>query len=108
MIDLIPGQRAIAQRSWFKLRGVPILYAPAFYKDLREGARKSGFLSPSVGNSNRRGLMYGLGYFWAIHRSYDLNYRPQYFTLRGLAHTVDFRGKPGQHDIMSARRHPKA
>jgi len=96
VIDVIPGQRAIAQRSWFKLRGVPIFYAPAFYKDLREGARKSGFLSPSIGNSNRRGLMYGLGYFWAINRSYDLSYRPQYFTQRGLAHTVDLRGRPTQ------------
>jgi len=101
VIDLVPGRRAIAQRSWFKLRSVPILYAPVFYKDLREGARKSGFLSPSVGNSNRRGLMYGLGYFWAINRSYDLNYRPQYFTQRGLAHTVDFRGKPGQNSEFS-------
>lgn len=96
VIDVIPGQRAIAQRSWFKLRGVPILYAPAFYKDLREGARRSGFLTPNVGNSNRRGQMFGVGYFWAIHRSYDLSYRPQYFTQRGLAHTVDVRGRPTQ------------
>ncbi len=101
VIDVIPGRRAIAQRSWFKLRGVPILYAPAFYKDLREGARKSGFLTPSVGNSNRRGLMYGLGYFWAISRSYDVSYRPQYFTQRGLAHTVDFRAKPTQRSELS-------
>lgn len=96
VIDVIPGQRAIAQRSWFKLKGVPILYAPVFYKDLREGARKSGFLTPSVGNSNRRGLTYGIGYFWAVNRSYDVSYRPQYFTERGLAHTVDFRGRPTQ------------
>lgn len=102
VIDLIPGQRAIALRSWFKLKGVPILYTPAFYKDLREGARKSGFLSPSVGNSNRRGLMYGVGYFWAINRSYDLSYRPQYFTQRGLAHTVDFRGRPTQDSEFNA------
>lgn len=102
VIDVIPGQRAIAQRSWFKLRGVPVLYAPVFYKDLRQGARKSGFLSPSVGNSNRRGLMYGVGYFWAINRSYDVSYRPQYFTQRGLAHTVDFRGRPTQNSEFNA------
>ena len=38
--------------------------------------------------------MYGGGYYWAINRSYDLDYLLQYFTLRGPAHTVDFRGKP--------------
>jgi LPS-assembly protein len=102
VIDVIPGQRAIAQRSWFKLRGVPILYAPAFYKDLREGARRSGFLTPNVGNSNRRGQMIGVGYFWAISRSYDLSYRPQYFTQRGLAHTVDVRGRPTQNSEFNA------
>ncbi len=102
VIDVVPGQRAIAHRTWFRLRGVPILYAPAFYKDLREGARRSGFLTPSVGNSNRRGLMYGVGYFWAISRSYDLSYRPQYFTQRGLAHTVDFRARPTQNSELSA------
>ena len=34
------------------------------------------------------------GYFWAINRSYDLTYRGQYYTTRGLVHHVDFRGKP--------------
>ncbi|HXI39312.1 MAG TPA: LPS assembly protein LptD, partial [Bryobacteraceae bacterium] len=36
----------------------------------------------------------GLGYYWAINRSYDATYRVQDFTQRGLAHHVDFRGKP--------------
>ena len=37
--------------------------------------------------------MVGAGYYWAINRSYDAMYRGQYFTQRGLAHTMDFRGK---------------
>ena len=40
--------------------------------------------------------MFGLGYYWAINRSYDLMYRGQLFTQRGFAHTLDFRGKPTQ------------
>lgn len=102
VIDLIPGERALAHHSWFRLRGVPLLYAPALYKDLREGARRSGFLTPNIGNSNRRGRMIGVGYFWAINRSFDLTYRPQYFTARGLAHTVDFRGRPTQNSDFNA------
>jgi len=38
--------------------------------------------------------MIGVGYYWAINRSYDAMYRAQLFTERGFAHTVDFRGKP--------------
>jgi LPS-assembly protein len=40
--------------------------------------------------------MYGWGYYWAINRSYDATYRQQYFTERGFAHHIDFRGKPRQ------------
>lgn len=94
--DIIPGNRAIANRAVFRMRGVPLFYSPIFYKSLSDSTRKSGFLTPNIGNSNRRGFMYGLGYYWAINRSYDMQYRAQYFTQRGLAHNVDFRGKPTQ------------
>ena len=78
------------------MKGVPLLYAPVFYKSLAERPRKSGFLTPNIGTSSRRGYMFGLGYYWAINRSYDLMYRSQLFTQRGFAHTMDFRGKPTQ------------
>jgi LPS-assembly protein len=38
--------------------------------------------------------MLGGGYYWAINRSYDATYRAQWFQTRGMAHHVDFRGKP--------------
>ncbi len=92
--DVIPGDRALAYRSVFRLKGIPLLYAPAFYKSLKKMPRKSGLLTPSIGNSNRRGPMIGGGYYWAINRSYDLMYRGQLFTRRGVAHNADFRGRP--------------
>lgn len=92
--DIIPKQRAILQRAVFRLRGVPIFYFPVFYKSLEKQPRRSGFLTPSIGNSSRFGQMIGIGYYWAVNRSYDLTYRPQYFTERGFAHNVEFRGKP--------------
>jgi LPS-assembly protein len=56
--------------------------------------RRSGFLTPNIGNSSRRGKMIGIAYYWAINRSYDVTYRVQNFTQRGFAHNIDFRGKP--------------
>ena len=91
-----PADRALAYRAVFRLRAIPLLYAPVFYKSLEEQPRKSGFLTPNIGNSSRRGKMVGVGYYWAINRSYDATYRAQWFTQRGFAHTVDFRGKPSQ------------
>jgi LPS-assembly protein len=94
--DVIPGDRAIARNSVFWLRKIPLFYTPMFYKALDRAPRKSGFLAPNFGTSSRRGTMLGGGYYWAINRSYDAMYRAQLFTQRGVAHHVDFRGKPNQ------------
>ena len=92
--DVIPNDRAIAYSSVFRVRRIPIFYTPFFYKSLERLPRRSGFLTPNIGNSSRRGKLIGVGYYWAINRSYDLTYRNQYFTQRGFAHNIDFRGKP--------------
>ncbi len=92
--DIIPDERAIAHKSTFVVRNMPLFYTPFFYHSLDKEPRHSGFLLPLVGHSSRRGWMVHGGYFWAINRSYDLTYRAQYYTTRGLVHHVDFRGKP--------------
>jgi LPS-assembly protein len=94
--DIVPYDRALAYHSWYRVRSIPVLYSPVFYRSLKKYPRQSGFLTPNIGNSSRRGKMLGIGYYWAINRSYDLMYRAQWFTERGLAHHVDFRGKVGQ------------
>jgi LPS-assembly protein len=92
--DIIPEDRALAYKAIFRVRKVPLFYAPYFYKSLAKIPRRSGFLTPNVGNSSRRGIMFGIGYFWAISRSYDVTYRLQDFTDRGFAHNAEIRGKP--------------
>jgi LPS-assembly protein len=94
VFDIVPGQHAIARHTIFRLKHVPILYLPYFYRALGKNTRQSGFLTPNFGHSSTRGYLYGGGYYWAINRSYDMDYVFQYFTLRGPAQTFDFRGKP--------------
>ncbi|MFN0170159.1 MAG: LPS-assembly protein LptD [Bryobacteraceae bacterium] len=94
LFDIVPNDRAIAQRALFRLKKVPLFYAPYFYKSLEKLPRRSGFLTPNFGNSSRRGLMFAEGYYWVINRSHDLTYRAQIFTARGVAHHLDLRGKP--------------
>lgn len=90
--DIIPNERAISRKSVMYLKNIPIFYFPWFRKSLETQPRKSGFLTPNIGNSSQRGQTVGLGYFWAINRSYDLTYRTQIYTKRGLAHQADFSG----------------
>ncbi len=96
VFDIIPNDRAIVRNAHFRVRGVPLLFAPAFYKSLEKQPRRSGFLTPNIGNSTRLGFIFGAGYYWAINRSYDVSYRSQVFTSRGFAHLVEFRGRPTQ------------
>ncbi len=91
--DIIPHDRAIGYHGVFHIKRLPLFYFPAFYKSLKRIPRKSGFLTPSIGRSSRFGEFFGLGYYWAINRSYDFLYRGEYYSLRGLASTVDLRGK---------------
>ncbi|HEY1340601.1 MAG TPA: LPS assembly protein LptD [Bryobacteraceae bacterium] len=91
-----PGHKATAYHATFLVRRFPLFYAPFFYHSLEREPRKSGFLIPNAGHSSRRGWMVGLGYFWAINRSYDVTYQFQDYTARGLTHHIDFRGKPSE------------
>jgi len=94
IFDIIPEDRAVTHWSLFRLRGIPLFYFPYFYKSLKKEPRKSGFKTPEFGHSSQFGYFVGTGYYWAINRSYDMTYLLTDYTARGLAHHVDFRGKP--------------
>jgi len=96
LFDIIPDDRAIAHKAVFRIRGVPAFYFPWFYKALKKEPRKSGFLTPQAGHSSQFGYFVGAGYYWAINRSYDLQYLATDYTSRGIAHHLDLRGKPSQ------------
>jgi LPS-assembly protein len=96
MFDIIPGDRAIARHTVFRVKRVPIIYLPYFYRPLGRNPRSSGFLTPNIGHSSIFGWMVGAGYYWAINRSYDMTGVVQYFTDRGPALRYNFRGKPNE------------
>jgi LPS-assembly protein len=91
--DIKPNDKALTHHAIFRIRTIPIFYFPLYYKSLKKLPRQSGFLTPNIGHSSVYGEMFGLGYYWAINRSYDLLYRLQYFTSRGPANNLEMRGK---------------
>jgi len=91
---IVPEEHATAYKSMFLLKNIPLFYFPWFYRSLEKEPRKSGFLFPNIAPHTLRGFMLGLGYYWAISRSYDVTYHIEDFTTNALTHHVDFRGKP--------------
>ena len=67
-----------------ELKGVPILYAPVISFPVGD-ARKSGFLFPSFGTSNKSGFEFGAPYYFNLAPNYDLTLTPQLLSRRGLA-----------------------
>ncbi len=91
--EIVPRDYAVAHKSWFYLRSIPLMYLPKFRKRLEKHPRHSGILLPSVGTNSLKGQFVDAGYYWAISRSYDLTYEGTYFTNVGLQHNAEFRGK---------------
>lgn len=57
--------------------GVPLLYFPIFWHADPTADRVSGFLTPSLGSSRRRGFTYEQPYYWAASPSTDVILSPQ-------------------------------
>jgi LPS-assembly protein len=72
------------------LKGIPILYAPAITFPVGP-SRKSGFLFPSFGNSDKSGFEIGVPYYFNLAPNYDLTLTPFLLSRRGFGLGVDYR-----------------
>jgi LPS-assembly protein len=72
------------------LMGVPILYTPVISFPVGP-ARKSGFLFPSFGNSDKSGFELGVPYYFNLAPNYDLTLTPFLLSRRGFGLGADFR-----------------
>lgn len=59
------------------VKGVPVLYLPLFWHADPTAERASGFLTPSLGLSDRRGFSYEQPYLWAVSPYTDIILSPQ-------------------------------
>lgn len=82
--------RGTASNVSLKIRNVPILYLPWFSFPLTE-ARKSGFLWPIIGTSERSGLYLSTPYYFNLAPNYDLTLTPTLLSRRGLQLSSEFR-----------------
>lgn len=76
-------EEGFARGTLVYFKGLPILATPAMSFPLSE-ARKSGFLPPTIGTTNRGGLEVTVPYYWNIAPSRDLTLYPRLYAKRGL------------------------
>ena len=85
--------------STFRIKGVPILFLPYATHPV-ERQRKSGLLVPNIGNSSRKGLVFGESVYWAMTRTTDLLAGTEYFSKRGWAPQGEFRARPSERSFV--------
>lgn len=80
----------VARGAKLTFKGVPILYAPYFTFPI-DDRRKSGFLYPSLGNTNDNGFEFSAPWYWNIAPNQDATLEPRYYTSRGSMLSGDYR-----------------
>lgn len=84
------AQQGVGRNVRLDFQGVPILYAP-FISFPVSDARKSGFLFPAFGNSNKSGLELAAPYYFNLAPNYDATVTPRLYTRRGAQLGTEFR-----------------
>ncbi|MDI7774575.1 LPS assembly protein LptD [Asticcacaulis sp. EMRT-3] len=78
------------QNAIIRLKGVPILYMPYLWTPDPELDRASGFLSPKIGFSKKRGFSYEQPYLWSISPYQQLIISPQLNTAVAPLLNLDY------------------
>lgn len=81
------------QDAELKFYGITVAYLPYFEHPDPSVKRKSGFLSPTYGNSNDLGAFFELPYYFALSPHYDFTFRPRYMSEQGVLWQGDWRHK---------------
>jgi LPS-assembly protein len=82
--------RGSATNATLRLGGVPVLWLPyiSFPTDDR---RRSGILSPTIGNDQRNGTDISVPVYWNIAPNYDATITPRWLSKRGFMLGTEFR-----------------
>ncbi len=80
----------VARHATLRVRGLPVFYSPylSFPIDKR---RKSGFLVPTFGSSDRNGIDVTVPYYWNIAPHMDATFFMRHMTKRGPMLETEFR-----------------
>ncbi|HLK31797.1 MAG TPA: LPS assembly protein LptD, partial [Terriglobales bacterium] len=96
------GGDAKIYRSTFRVKGIPAFFMPYATHPVDHLGRHSGFLMPSFGTSNIKGILLGDSYYWAINRSMDATVGAELYSSRGWAERGIFRMAPNEHSFFAA------
>ena len=84
-MKMLQGDKIIAKPITLYIADFPIISFPFAILPNKGGDRKSGWIMPSIGNSNKRGtFLQNLGYYFAPNDYMDLKFLFSLYDLKGI------------------------
>ena len=81
---------ATAKNAWLVIGNTPLFYLPRYWLTL-DDQRKSGFLSPDIGDSSNTGIELGAPYYFNLAPNHDAILEPRLLSKRGLQFLGNYR-----------------
>jgi len=75
----------------FRIKNIPLLIVPFASIPIKEKDRSSGFLTPTIGYSGRKGLRVSTAYYKTLGDSADITFRGDLYSARGFGYGLDVR-----------------
>ena len=88
--DITDNGYAYLKHAVFRIKGIPILYSPIMVLPVKR-TRQTGFLFPSISNSDRDGFGMEFPFFVNLSPSSDITLYPQYMSERGFMGGLELR-----------------
>ena len=85
------NDRVKLKKAKFRIKDIPLVIVPFASIPIKEKDRSSGFLTPTLGYSSRKGARLSGAYYQALGESADVTLRADLFTSRGIGYGLDFR-----------------
>ena len=82
--------RGTAKQAVLFVKDTPVFYFPIISFPISD-ERKSGFLSPAIGNSTESGFVGQMPYYWNIAADKDATITPRVMSKRGVLFDTEFR-----------------
>jgi LPS-assembly protein len=85
----------------FRVKNVPLVVVPFASIPIKQKDRSSGFLTPTVGYSGRKGLRLSAAYYKTLGDSIDVTLRADLFSARGFGYGMDVRTRANSRSYLN-------
>lgn len=85
----------------FRIKNIPLVVVPYASIPIKEKDRSSGFLTPTVGYSGRKGARVSAAYYKTLGDSADVTFRGDVFSKRGFGYGLDARTRTNSRSFLN-------